>query len=272
MPEDDGAGLAWVVRAAEDGNPRAALDVEDKLRNGEQIEIDEAKIAAALKPQVEAGDVDAMRALGAMTIRGRGVKQDPARGLEMLKRAIASGSRPAEADLARLDLLGAPGVPANRSESMKWLAAAASQGDVESMTSLGYMWMNTPADVPSSAEDLTQSFCWLMRAALLDWAPAQEQLAMNFAGGQSDDHGAKISVDLVQADTWFRLGARNPFHNLSSIRARVEPKMTTDEMNEAKRLVEAWRPRTFDELKTLTIAFPPTTHGGASPRNCPPMS
>ncbi|MGD0640889.1 MAG: tetratricopeptide repeat protein [Roseiarcus sp.] len=271
VPEDDAAGLAWEVRAAEHGNPRAAIDLEAELRNGEAIEVDETKIVSALKPEVEADDVDAMRALGAMTIRGRGVKQDPAQGLDLLKRAVAKGSRPAEADLAELYLLGAPGVPANRGESMRWLTISASQGDVESMTSLGSMWMNTPGDVPSSAEDLTQSYCWLMRAALLDWPPAQEQLAMNLSRGQSDDHGAKIPVDLVQADAWFRLGARNPFHNNPSVRASIEPKMTTDEMNEAKRQVDAWRPRTFEDVKTLTIAFPPATRGGASPRNCPAM-
>jgi TPR repeat protein len=275
VPEDNRAGLAWVARAAEDGDPRAARDIADRLRNGAAIEVDETKIATALTARVAKGDVEAMRALGPMIIRGRGVKQDPSQGLAMLERAASLGSSSAEEDLFRLYMLGAPGVPANRTESLKWLAASARHGDAESMITLGYSLLNTPIGVSSNERDVTQSFCWLMRAALLkDFnAPqAQEKLSMIFASGEADERGAAIGIDLVQADLWFRLASRSPFHDNPQIRAMIEPKMTTDEIKDAKRLVEQWRPHGFDELKTLTIALPPAALGGASPRNCPPMN
>ena len=60
-----------------------------------------------------------------------------------------------------------------------------------------------------------------------------------------------IAADLVQADYWFRLAARNPFHDNSQIRGAIEPKMTSDEMDAAKRLVDAWRPREFADLKLI---------------------
>ena len=41
--------------------------------------------------------------------------------------------------------------------------------------------------------------------------------------------------------------------------------MTSDELDAVKRQFDVWRPRTFDELETLSI---PCRHGGAS---CPPM-
>lgn len=87
LPRDDAAGLAWIVLAAEDGDPDAARDISDRLRNGASIEVDETKIVAALTPRVDAGDVEAMRALGPMIIRGRGAEQDPAKGLNLLKQA-----------------------------------------------------------------------------------------------------------------------------------------------------------------------------------------
>ena len=89
-----------------------------------------------------------------------------------------------------------------------------------------------------------------MRAALLNQPQAQEKLSMMFARGERDDQGNAVPVDLVQADVWFRLAARSPFHDNSQIRAMIQPQMTTDHLNEAKRLVEAWRPRKAEELKT----------------------
>jgi TPR repeat protein len=144
LPRDESAGIAWTARAAEHGDPDAARDIADRLRNGASIDVDETKIAAALKPKADAGDAEAMRALGPMVIRGRGVKQDPALGLDMMKRAAEKGSTGAANDLSRLYLLGAPGVPASRPESLKWLAVSAGRGNAEPMVTLGYMSMTTP--------------------------------------------------------------------------------------------------------------------------------
>ena len=166
LPSDRSAGIAWTARAAEHGDPDAARDIADRMRNGTSIEVDETKIAAALKQKADAGEAEAMRALGPMYIRGRGVKQDPALGLDLMKRAVEKGSTGAAADLCRLYLLGAPGVPANRNEALKWIAVSANRGNVDAMLTLGTMSMNTPAGVPSSERNLAQAFCWLMRAAL----------------------------------------------------------------------------------------------------------
>ena len=269
LPRDESAGIAWTVRAAEHGDPDAARDIADRLRNGASIEVDETKIAAALKQQADAGNAEAMRALGPMYIRGRGVKQDPALGLDMMKRAVEKGSTGAANDLSRLYLLGAPGLPASRADSLKWLAVSAGRGNAEAMVTLGYTLMTVPNGVPSSERNLAQAFCWLMRAALLNQPQAQEKLSMMFARGEHDDHSNTVPIDLVQADVWFRLAARSPFHDNSQIRAMIEPQMTTDQLKEAKRVVDAWQPRRVEELKTLEIALPAAP--GAPARPCPAM-
>ncbi|MGO9757205.1 MAG: tetratricopeptide repeat protein [Roseiarcus sp.] len=267
LPRDEEAGVAWIARAAELGDPDAARDIADRLRNGASIEVDETRIAAALKARADRGDAEAMRALGPMIIGGRGARQNPAEGLNLLKRAAELGSSGAESDLSRLYLLGAPGVPADRPAARMWLAASASHGDLDAMNTLGYMGFNAPGE-----RNVAEGFCWLMRASLLDYARAQEELSMILARGESDDHGATIPIDLVQADLWFRLAARSPYHDNAQIRAMIEPQMTTEQLAEAKRLFAAWRPRTIQELKTIAIPLPPMTPGGASPRKCPAMS
>ena len=266
LPRDRAAGMVWVVRAAEQGEPDAARNVAGRMRNGEAIQIDETKVAAALKPQADAGDVASMRALGLMYIGGRGVKQDLAAGLGLLKRAVEKGSSDAEKDLSQLYLNGAPDLPANRPEAMKWLAVSARHGNVDAMVSLGYMSMSTPIGVPSSQANLAEGFCWLMRAALLDNVQAHEKLSIIFARGEKDSHGTVIPIDLIQADYWFRLAARSPYHDNSQIRSMIEPHMTTEQLGEAKRLFEAWHPRTIEEIKTLPITLPPAN--GAPARTC----
>jgi uncharacterized protein len=222
-------------QAAEYGDPDAARDIADRI-HGEAIDVDETKIAAALKPKAEANDAEAMRALGPMYIRGRGVTQDPAFGLDLMKRAVEKGSTGAANDLSQLYLLGAPGVPESRSEAMKWLAVSANRGNVDAMVRLGYMSMTTPMRGPWNERNLAEGFCWLMRAALLDEPRAQEKLSMMFVGGETDGHGTAIPVDFIQADLWFRLAARSPYHDNSQIRAMIEPHMTTAQLGEAKRL------------------------------------
>ncbi len=266
LPRDRDAGVLWVVKAAEQGEPAAARDIAYRLRNGTAVNVDETKVAAALKPDADAGEVEAMRALGPMIIGGHGIKQDPAAGLAMIKRAADKGSFDAEKDLSDLYLRGAPGVTASRPEALKWLAASARHGNVDAMLNLGYMSMNTPIGVPSTQADLAEGYCWLVRAALLDQPQAHEKLSMMFTDGEKDSRGTVIAADLVQADFWFRLAARSPYHDNSQIRASIEPKMTTAQMDEAKKLVEAWHPRTVQELKSLPIALP------NSSRTCQPMT
>ena len=262
LPGDRDAGLLWIVRAAEHGEPAAARDIAGRLRNGANIKVDETKIAEALKPQAEAGNVEAMRALGPMYIGGRGVKQDPAMGLSLLKRAAEKGSSDAETDLAQLYLNGMTGLQPNRSEAMKWFAASAQHGNVNAMVSLGFMAINAAINLRS----IPDGYCWLMRAAMLDDVRAHEKLSTIFAQGEKDDRGNTIPIDLVQADLWFRLAARSPYHDNSQIRAMVEPKMTTDQLNEAKKLFDAWHPSTLQELKATTLKLP----GGSAA--CPAMT
>ncbi len=269
LPKDREAGLAWVARAAEHGEPGAARDIADRLRNGAAIEVDEGKIAAALQRRVQEGDKEAMRALGPMILRGRGAKQDAAAGLALLKRAASLGSAGAEADLAALYLNGAPGVAADREESLKWYESSARHGDADAMITVGYLALNVSK---SGARDVARSYCWLSRAALLDRAEAQEKLSTIFAAGEADQRGAAIAPDPVQADAWFRLAARSPYHDNSQIRAAIESNMTSDELDAAKRIAAAWKPHGFDELKTLEIPLPPAARGGPSPGNCPPVN
>src|ERR1700689_1421696 len=85
--------------------------------------------------------------------------------------------------------------------------------------------------------DLAQGYCWLARAALMDSAQAQEKLSLMFSSGEHDDRGEVLAADLIEADFWFRLAARSPYHDNSQIRGGIEPKMTSAQLDEAKHRV-----------------------------------
>jgi TPR repeat protein len=70
LSADPALGLAWMARAAEQGEPHAARDIAARLRAGAVIDVDKAKVEQALKAQAAAGDIDSSRALADMTIVG----------------------------------------------------------------------------------------------------------------------------------------------------------------------------------------------------------
>ncbi len=110
VPVDRVGAAVWFARAAEAGFVRAALDLNRLFRAGVPLHCDDAAILAALRPQADAGNPDATRAIADMIFYGRGAPADPRAALTLLRRAAAGGSPAATADLARLQQASPGGV------------------------------------------------------------------------------------------------------------------------------------------------------------------
>jgi TPR repeat protein len=280
VPTDRKAGLEWVVKAAEAGAPLAARYVENKLQNGENIEIDETTMATALKRQADGGDVESMRVLAPMMIRGRGTAQDPQAGIALLLKAAGQGTGgDIEYQIGDLYLIGTNGLPANHEEGMKWYAISASRGNVRAMATLAGLWENEPmmdmrklmetGRIPKKTfeRDIVQSYCWRMRASLMGDSLAHYELALMLSRRNSDSHGNVIEPDLIQADFWFRLGARDREYDNSQVRGAIEPKLTTAQLDQVKKMVADWHKLDFEQMKAAPITIP-----GNETRTCPPMT
>jgi TPR repeat protein len=280
MAMDRQAGLEWIVKAANAGAPLAVRYVERRLQNGENIEIDETRAATILKKQADAGDVESMLVLGPMMIRGRGTAQDPQGGVALLlKAAERSKGGVVEYQIADLYLIGTNGLPKDHEEGMKWYAISASRGNVDAMATLGGLWENEPMpDMSKLLEtgrwpaqtfkrDIVQSYCWRVRAALMDNHLAQYELALMLSRDNSDSRGNVIKSDLVQADFWFRLGARSSDYDNSQVRAAIEPKLTTAQLEQVKKRLGDWRKLDFEGMTATAITVP-----GNEGRACPPMT
>ena len=162
-------------------------------------------------------------------------------------------------------------------------AKAASRGNVPAMAMLGSLWENGPMlgaqqklDIqeilrtgkipePKFKRNIVQSYCWRVRAALMDDFSAQYNLAMFRWTRQDDRFDNVIEADLLEADFWFRLGARDPDHDNSQVRGHIEPKMTTAQLEAVKKRVAGWKKLDFEQMKAAQIPIPGTS------RTCDPM-
>ena len=254
LPRDIQAATGWYGRAAEQGDVPSALELNHRRHQGQAIEADEGKIATAMRKAADAGDTDAMRALADMTIYGRGGPRNPQEALALLHRAADKGSALAEQDLADLDLLGAPGVPLDVHQGLRWMAMSAQHGNLEAMEQLGSLYLHTP---DPSMQNPAEAYRWLVRASLLDAPRSQEALSILLADGAIVNGRTVIAPDPVQADMWFRVAARSPFHDNPSIRHSIETNMTSAQLEQAKKLAADFHPRPLAEVLAMTIAPPP---------------
>jgi TPR repeat protein len=254
LPRDVNAATGWYGRAAEQGHVPSALELNHRRHEGMAIEADEAKIAAALRTLADGGDTEAMRALADMAIYGRGGPRNPQEGLALLHRAADKGSALAEQDLADLYLLGAPGVPLDTHQGFRWMAISAQHGNLEAMEQLGSLYLHTP---DPAMQNPAEAYRWLVRASLLDAARSQEALSTLLSRGSVVNGRTVIAPDPIQADMWFRLAARSPFHDNPNIRHAIEGNMTSAELDEAKKLAADWHPRPLVEVLAMTIDPPP---------------
>jgi TPR repeat protein len=260
IPRELRAATGWYGKAAEQGHVAAALELNRLRHEGADIPADETKIAAALRPEVDKGDRDAMRALADIQVYGRGLPRDAKQGLGLLRRAAAAGSAAAAADLANFFLRDAPGIPRNPAEGFRWMAESARLGNAGTMLDLGSMYFNFP---DAAMRDPAEGYRWLMRAALVDNPAAQEMLSAVLAQGAMVGVRTVIPPDPIAADMWLRLAARSPFHDNASQRRQIESNMTAAELAEAKDRADAWRPNLLDVVLAMTIPLPAVA--GAKP-------
>ena len=254
LPRDERGATGWYGRAAEQGQVKAALALNRRRHDGVAIDADEAKIVTALGPAIDQGNTDAMRVVADMRIYGRGAPRDPEAGLSLLRRASAAGASEAEIDLANLYLRGVPGVPQNRGEGLRWMAEASKHGNIGAMHQLGYMYTHMP---DGEGRDPAEGYRWLMRAALSDDFAAEEDLSVLLNEGAMTGAHAVIAPDPVTADMWLRLAARSQYHDNPSIRYSIESKMTSVQLDEAKKRAADWHPRLLAEVLAMQIDPPP---------------
>jgi uncharacterized protein len=197
-----------------------------------------------LEAKATRGDTDAQLQLGKAYTEGRGVKLDYKKAIRWYGLAATNGNVEAEAMVGELVLARGGGTNAH-TEAMKWLTKAAQDGSAAAQYDLGYMYergQKVPHDEKMAAH-------WYQLAA-----EGGEPLAQ-FDYGQRCCVGLGLPADQVEGLKWMLIAAAHGQTD-SAERAKLEEKkMTSDQIDEAKRRAAAFSPR---PKQTLAVTQPVT--------------
>ena len=125
------------------------------------------------------------------------------------------------------------GVPQDYTEAVRWYRLAADQGEAFAQADLGVMYAKGQG-VP---QDYTKAVRWYRLAAAQGIAAAQYNLGVLYAKGQG------VPQDYVQAHMWLSLATAQGDKMASDARDLVAAKMSSAQIEEAKRLAREWNPK-----------------------------
>jgi len=157
-------------------------------------------------------------------------KTDYATALKEFTPAAKQGNAEAQFYLGKMYLLG-QGVPMDRNEAIKWFKASGDQGNADAQFFLGTIYV-----LPR--KDVAQGLMWMKLSAEQGNQDAQLLLGQTYMQGVKE-----LPRDMVQADMWMRLAAKDnlPFYELQVEGA--ERQMRPADIEKAKALAAAWKPK-----------------------------
>ena len=122
------------------------------------------------------------------------------------------------------------GVPKDSDQALKWLKAAAIQGNQEAQFFLGSLYL-----LPQ--KDIGEGLKWLRLSAEQGMQDAQYLLGKAYMRGAKE-----LPRDPVQGGMWLRLAARENKRFYQDELQSAERQMTPDQVAKAKALADEWKP------------------------------
>ncbi len=262
MTVDEPAIARAMRKQTDTGNLDAMRALAVLYLDGRGVERDPTEALRLLHRAADGGSGEAEEDLAILLLRGGpGVPANREEALRWLARSGSHGNTDAMLTVSyQLDdtSTGAKPQPV---ESYRWLMRAAL------------------LDKPEAQERLAGLF---VRGLNADGGPAQTQSAMPPRNPAADEAMLKtlermnpllrdkaramieprapaplvVAPDLIEADKWFLLAARDPYHDNPSVRASIEPHLTTAELTQARQEIALWRRLPLSEVMAIDIPPP----------------
>lgn len=124
------------------------------------------------------------------------------------------------------------GVKPDHAEAIKWYRLAAAQGNVDAQNNLGFTYSNSQ----QFTQDDVEAVRWFRLAAEKGYAMAQNNLGWMYEKGRG------VEQDNVQAHMWYSLAAAKGNTLAKESLVGLVEQMSPDEIAEAQRLAQAWKP------------------------------
>jgi TPR repeat protein len=230
----------WFRTAAESGHVRAQFELGLMHLTWDKVEARRWFLKAA-----EAGDADAQFALGFLYER-KGPKGQVEAARWYLK-AAEQGIVRAQCNLGHMYLDGL-GVSRNHAHAIRWFRQAADQGDMEAQFYLGECYY----DGQGVVQDYGDASAWYRRAA------DQGSVSSQFKLGMMHYEGKLGRRDWIQAYVWISLTV-SAWHKKDLVQEvakvilqEVAKNITPAELDQALRLLAAWKPKAEGTLECET--------------------
>jgi TPR repeat protein len=219
---------------AEQGNAGAQFYLGSMYEQGQGVPYDTEQALGWLRKAAKQGSADAQLYLGGMYEQARGVPQDTQQAAAWYREAADQGSADAQFDLGGMYRKGL-GVPQDYVQAAAWYRKAADQGSADAQVYLGGMY-EQGLGVP---QDYVQAAAWYRKAA--DQGSADVSLDAQLSLGKLYANGQGVPQDYVQAYVWFNLAAEKA-NWARDKRDSLAAKMTPNQIAEAQRLAQEWKP------------------------------
>ncbi|MGI9352015.1 MAG: peptidoglycan-binding protein [Rhizobiaceae bacterium] len=187
----------------------------------------------ALKAAVEENDPIAIFEIGRRYTNGIGTDKDFQEAAKWYEHAANLGFVPAQYLIGNFNEKGV-GVPVDRTMAEAWYEQAAESGHIIAMHNLAVM--NASPDKDAGTLDLKKSYKWFSKAADHGVRDSQVNLGIFRAKGTG------VSVDLVESYKWFAIAAKSGDADAAEKRDFVADAMRPDQLEEARKQVENWKP------------------------------
>ena len=231
---------------AERGDAAAQYNLCLCYARGEGVAADATEAVKWLRKAAEQGFTEAQLDLAQCYASGAGVVEDAVEAVKWYRKAAEQGHATAQYNLGCSYTEG-EGVTKDPVEGVKWLRKAAEQGFGEAQCNLGVCYL----DGAGVAKDAAEAVKWYRKAAEQGVANAQCNLGACYRDGMG------VAKDYVQVYKWFSLasaqGSRGAKKELSIIKA----KMTKEQVAEAQRLAQEFKPRRVLDPTASPFSQPP---------------
>lgn len=197
----------------------------------------------------EQGNADAQYTLGLMYLEGDGVAPVKSEAIKWLTSAATQGHLQAQNDLVNTFLRYGAQDSLELKQATQWLTQAAQEGHAEAQFMLGNMY----AEGQGVIQDFMQAANWLQKAANAGHPEAMYRLGMMYVIGDG------VPKDRIEAYVWFNLAAAKGKHEAFIARTEVADLLSAEQISEAQTRSREWQATLSATVRNdVTIPTPVT--------------
>jgi len=178
------------------------------------------------------GDPNAQFNVAVMYEVGQGTTQDFSEAVKWYQKSADQGMPEAQLNIGSM-YSGGKGVHQDYAEAVKWYRKAADQGLAEAQYNLGTMYGNGLG----VEENHIEEFKWYLKSANQGFAIAQFNAGVMYAKGESTPWNYTLAY------MWFHLATGKRIEGAWEYRDKCASLMTHEQIVEAQRMAQAWRPK-----------------------------